>query len=297
MGATLVKQQVSKAVLITGCSSGIGKATALRLAQGREKHGWTVWATARKKDSLRELEAAGCHTVALDVTDEASMARAVQAIETVHGAVGILINNAGYAQSGPIEAVPMDLVRKQFETNVFGLVRLTQLVLPKMRAQRWGRIINVSSVGGRLVFPGGGFYHATKYAVEALSDALRFEVRGFGIRVVLIEPGIIRSGFGEVAVGNLNLEGEREAAYGAFHGAVTKATKELYENGPMARMAGEAGDVGETIERAILSSRPRARYTVTGIAKVMLAQRALMNDSVWDAFLRMSFPSPGEQAG
>jgi NADP-dependent 3-hydroxy acid dehydrogenase YdfG len=172
----------SRVVLITGCSSGIGNATALHLA----KEGWTVYATARKRIDLGELEAAGCRTLPLDVTQEASMGEAVRAIEAEHGAVGVLVNSAGYSQSGAFEAVPMERVRAQFETNVFGLIELTQMVLPKMRAQGWGKIVNLSSMGGKLVFPGGGYYHATKYAVEAVSDALRFEVRGFGIDVVLI---------------------------------------------------------------------------------------------------------------
>jgi NADP-dependent 3-hydroxy acid dehydrogenase YdfG len=151
----------SEAVLITGCSTGIGRATAERLA----KRGHTVYATARNLDSIRDLEAHGCRTLALDVTDEASMATAVQVVERDEGAVGVLVNNAGYSQSGAVESIPMDVVRKQFETNVFGLVRMCQLVLPAMRAQQWGRIINLSSMGGRLVFPGGGYYHATKFAV------------------------------------------------------------------------------------------------------------------------------------
>ena len=166
-------------VLITGCSSGIGHATAERLAAA----GWTVYATARKPETLAELEARGCRTLALDVTDEASMEAAVAAVEGEHGSVGALVNNAGYSQSGAIETVPMEKVRAQFETNVFGLVRMCQLVLPAMRAAGRGRIVNVSSMGGKLVFPGGGAYHASKHAVEALSDALRFEVRAFGVRV------------------------------------------------------------------------------------------------------------------
>jgi NADP-dependent 3-hydroxy acid dehydrogenase YdfG len=190
---------VSKAVLITGCSTGIGRATAERLAG----HGWTVYATARRPESISDLEAKGCKTLALDVTDEASMQAAVRAVEEAEGAVGVLINNAGYSQSGAVESVPMDKVRKQFETNVFGLVRMTQLVLPGMRRQKWGRIVNLSSMGGKLVFPGGGYYHATKYAVEAISDALRYEVKGFGVDVVLIEPGLIVTNFGGTAAGSI----------------------------------------------------------------------------------------------
>src|SRR3984885_9307781 len=177
----------SKAALITGCSSGIGRATALRLARS----GWRVYASARRPETISELAGPGCQTPALDVTAEASMRAAVEHVEAAEGAVGVLINNAGYSQSGAIETVPLATVRRQFETNVFGLVRLTQLVLPQMRAQHWGKIVNLGSMGGRLTFPGGGHYHATKYALEAISDALRFELRGFGIDVILLEPGLI----------------------------------------------------------------------------------------------------------
>src|SRR3954463_518450 len=194
---------VSKAVLITGCSTGIGRGTAERLAG----HGWTVYATARRPESISDLEAKGCKTLALDVTDEASMQAAVRAVEEAEGAVGALVNNAGYSQSGAVESVPIDDVRRQFETNVFGLVRMCQLVLPQMRAQGWGRIVNISSMGANLTFPGGGFYHATKTAVNAISDALRYEVAGFGIGVTIIEPGLIKTEFGNAAVGSLEPAG------------------------------------------------------------------------------------------
>src|SRR5579884_2748224 len=143
--------------------------------------GWKVYATARRPETLADLRERGCETLSLDVTDEASMQAAVEAVSEREGAVGVLVNNAGYSQSGALETVQLDQIRRQFETNVFGLLRMCQLVLPGMRRQRWGKIVNISSMGGRLTFPGGGVYHATKYAVEALSDALRFEVRGFGV--------------------------------------------------------------------------------------------------------------------
>ena len=284
-----MSNEVSKAVLVTGCSSGIGRATALRLA----KAGMTVYATARKKESIAELEQHGCKTLALDVTSEASMATAVATIEQAHGAVGVLVNNAGYSQSGAIEAVPLARVRAQFETNVFGAVRLIQLVLPRMRAQGFGRIVNLSSMGGKLVFPGGGFYHATKYALEAISDALRFEVHGFGIRVVLIEPGLIRSGFAEAAVATVDTAAREGDPYAAFHDAVARATKESYEKGALSKLAGEPDDVARVIEKAILHKNPRARYTVSGSAKLLLTQRKLLTDRAWDRFLRGNFPSPG----
>jgi NAD(P)-dependent dehydrogenase (short-subunit alcohol dehydrogenase family) len=281
--------QPSDAVLITGCSSGIGRAAALRLAASAR---WRVYATARRVEDLRELERAGCRVLPLDVTDEASMASAVARIESAHGRVGALVNNAGYSQSGAVEAVPVARVRAQFETNLFGPLRLIQIVLPAMRRARRGRIVNVSSMGGRLVFPGGGIYHATKYALEAVSDALRFEVRGFGIQVVVIEPGLIRSRFGEAAVGALaDAPGD---AYERFHAAVRRATSEAAVKGASARLAGTAEDVARAIERALTASRPRTRYTVAPSAKLFIAQRRLLGDRAWDRFLRRTFPSPGE---
>jgi NAD(P)-dependent dehydrogenase (short-subunit alcohol dehydrogenase family) len=298
MSNAMMKIEPSRTVLVTGCSSGIGKATALRLLE----KGYKVWATARKVEAIADLAEKGCRTLALDVTVEASMVEAVRAVEAEDGAIGALVNNAGYSQSGSVEAVPMDRVRAQFETNVFGLVRLTQLVLPAMRARRYGRIINLSSMGGRLVFPGGGYYHATKYAVEALSDALRFEVRGFGVAVVLVEPGLIKSRFGEAAVAAMGAPGHAggdgkggvEEAYGAFHASVAKATKESYDVGFLSKLAGTPEDVARVIERAIASASPRARYTVSASATLLLSQRAMLGDWAWDRFLRTSFPSPGE---
>jgi NAD(P)-dependent dehydrogenase (short-subunit alcohol dehydrogenase family) len=280
---------VSKAVLITGCSSGIGRATAEHLAE----KGWNVYATARRPESIADLESKGCKLLALDVTDEASMQQAVAAVEQAEGAVGVLVNNAGYSQSGAVEAVPLDDVRRQFETNVFGLVRMCQLALPGMRGQRWGRIVNVSSMGGKLVFPGGGFYHGTKYAVEAISDALRFEVRGFGIDVVIIEPGLITTEFGETAAGTVGESEADDGAYGKFNAAVAKATKETYE-GPLAKLGGGPDTVARKIEKAISKRRPKTRYPVTASARLALAQRSLMTDRMWDGVLRSQFPQPGK---
>ena len=279
----------SRAVLVTGCSSGIGRATAERLAA----EGWTVYATARRPETLRDLEARGCRTLVLDVTDEASMQAAVAAIEGEHGAVGALVNNAGYSQSGAIETVPIEKVREQFETNVFGLVRLCQLVLPAMRRARAGKIVNLSSMGGKLVFPGGGFYHATKYAVEAISDALRFEVKGFGIDVIVIEPGLIRTSFGETASGGMT-EGD-DSDYAQFNAHVARATESVYEKGsPVGRLGGPPEAVAKVIDKALSAKRPRARYTVTPSAKLLLAQRALLPDRGWDAVMRSQFPQPGK---
>jgi NAD(P)-dependent dehydrogenase (short-subunit alcohol dehydrogenase family) len=275
-------------ILITGCSTGIGRATAQRLARA----GNTVYATARRLESIADLEADGCHLLALDVTDEQSMAAAVGAIESEHGAVGSLVNNAGYSQSGAVETVPIDLIRRQFETNVFGLVRLTQLVLPKMRERRGGRIVNLSSMGGRLVFPGGGVYHATKYAVEALSEALRFELHGFGIDVVLIEPGLIRTSFGEAAVGAIAQATGEDGPYAKFNHAVATATAGAYEGGAMAKLASGPDSVAKVIQRVLSARHPRLRHTVTPSAKLALANRALLSDGAWQAVMRTQFPQP-----
>jgi NADP-dependent 3-hydroxy acid dehydrogenase YdfG len=283
--------EVSKAVLITGCSSGIGHATAKRLAE----KGHTVYATARRVESLADLAAAGCKTLALDVTDEASMTAAVDAVEAAEGAVGALVNNAGYSQSGAVETVPMEKVRAQFETNVFGLVRMCQLVLPGMRRQGYGRIVNISSMGGRLVFPGGGAYHGTKYAVEALSDALRFEVRGFGVDVSIIEPGLITTEFGNTAADSLGGTGDEmdpDDAYAKFNGNVGAATKAVYD-GPMRHLGGGPDTVAKAIEKAITSGRPKTRYVVTPSARLALFNRKLMPDRAWDAMMRAQFPRPG----
>ena len=282
-------EAVSKVVLITGCSSGIGRATALRLSEA----GWTVYATARRVGSIADLAEAGCRTLALDVTDEASMREAVELVEARHGAIGVLINNAGYSESGAIEEISTERLRRQFETNVFGVHRLVQLVLPGMRRQGWGKIINLSSMGGRLTFPGGGAYHASKYAIEALSDALRFEVKAFGIDVILIEPGLIRTGFSEAAVGGMSTALAKPGPYEAFNQAVARNTKEAYEKGVFSKLGGGPHDVARAIERAVTARRPKARYPVTASARALLMQRAMMPDWAWDAFLRTQFPQPG----
>jgi NAD(P)-dependent dehydrogenase (short-subunit alcohol dehydrogenase family) len=277
----------SNAVLITGCSTGIGRATAERLASGDR---WRVYATARRPESIADLTERGCRTLALDVTDEDSMQKAVAEIEREHGAVGALVNNAGYAVEGAFEETPMDAVRRQFDTNVLGLIRLSQLVLPGMRAQNRGRIVNISSVGGKVVFPGGSFYHATKHAVEALSDGLRFEVQGFGIRVAIVEPGLIKTAFGDTATASISAPG---GPYSSFNAAVTKRVAGAYE-GAMGILAAGPEAVARVIERAISARRPRSRYRVTSGARVMLTLRKITPDRAWDAMMRMQFPRPGE---
>ena len=192
------------------------------------------------------------------------------------------------SQSGAVESLDLDDVRKQFETNVFGLVRLTQLVLPSMRAHRSGRIVNISSMGGRLTFPGGGAYHASKYAVEAFSDALRFEVSGFGVKVVLVEPGLITTGFDEAATAAMP---EGEGPYAGFNAAVAAATVSAYD-GPLVRFGGPPEKVAKVIEKALTANHPRARYLVTASAYGAVAGRRLMPDRAWDLAMRAQFPRP-----
>jgi NAD(P)-dependent dehydrogenase (short-subunit alcohol dehydrogenase family) len=278
----------SKAVLITGCSTGIGRATAAHLAA----KGHVVYATARKPETLADLEAGGCRTLALDVTDESSMQGAVDRVVAEEGAVGALVNNAGYSLSGAIETVDMDDVRKQFETNVFGLVRMCQLALPSMRDQGWGRIVNISSMGANFVFPGGGIYHATKYAVDAISDALRFEVKGFGVHVVIVQPGLIKTEFGNTAADQV-VAPDVDGPYAHFNAVVAKRTKEVYEDGPLAKLGGGPETVAKTVEKAITARKPKIRYRVTPSAHLAINQRRLMTQGMWDAMLGTQFPRPG----
>lgn len=218
------------------------------------------------------------------------MAAAVAAVEDAEGSVGVLVNNAGYSQSGAIESIPLDNIRRQFETNVFGLIRMCQLVLPGMREPA----PDASSISARWAesspFPVGGIYHATKYAVEAISDAMRFEVQGFGVQVVLIEPGLITTEFAHAAVestGDLS-----DGPYAEFNARVGKVTSEIYES----RLAGIVGGgpeaVAEVVRKAIEAKRPKTRYTVTPSATLGILQRQLTPDRVWDMMMRAQFPVP-----
>jgi len=269
-------------VLITGCSTGIGRAAAEALLT----RGHTVWATARRPETLADLAAKGAHVTTLDVTDEASMSAAVAEVEAAHGAVGTLVNNAGYGEYGAVEEVAMDKVRAMFETNVFGLARMCQLVLPGMRAAGSGRVINLSSMGGRMTFPLGGYYHATKYAVEALSDALRVEVKPFGVQVVVIEPGITRSGFEETIAGSDALASHDHSPYAAMRASVAEGNSAAYAN---PRLSASAESVAQTLVKAVEADRPRTRYLLTPAARAMVTARAVGGDRVWDGIVKRQF--------
>jgi NAD(P)-dependent dehydrogenase (short-subunit alcohol dehydrogenase family) len=279
-----------RVALVTGCSSGIGAATAKALLDA----GFLVVATARRPDALTTLAGSGCSTLALDVTSDASMCSAVAAVEAQYGAVDLLVNNAGYGQAGVVEEVSVELARRQFETNVFGALRLAQLVLPGMRRRGSGRIVNVSSMGGRLTFPYFGLYHASKYALEALSDALRMEVAGFGVRVVLVEPGLIRTNFGQASLDTTSssLNVTTESPYADFVAHMARATVETYEKGPLAALSAGPEAVARSIVRAATVRRPKARYTVSASAKLLIFLRRVLPDALWDAVMRLQYPLP-----
>ena len=272
----------ARAALVTGCSSGIGRASALALL-GK---GFVVYATARRPETLDDLAARGCRTLALDVTSEESMVAAVSAVEAEHGHVEVLVNNAGYALQGTVEECSLDAVRAQFETNVFGLVRLCQL--PGMRAAGSGRIINVGSMGGRFTFPGGGFYHASKHAVEAISDALRLEVAPFGVRVSLVQPGPVVSSFVDAAVDSVDVT---EGPYAQFNQDLVDRYRQAYD-GSSANMEISPEKVADVIATAATAARPRSRYAVGAMAKSLITTRRLLPDVAWDAVVRQTWPTP-----
>lgn len=288
-----------KVVLITGCSSGIGAATARRLA----RHGHVVYASARQPEALAELAAGGCQTLALDVTDEASMQAAVRQVQAAHGGLDVLINNAGYGLYGPVEQLSPVELRRQFETNLFGLVRLCQLVLPGMRERGAGRIVNVSSMGGRTTLPGGGAYHASKYAVEAISDALRIEVRRFGIDVVLIEPGAVRTPWAEQALQHQAAAGGAappadgvqpagdDDPYAAYKRAVSESFERAY-SGPLARLSLSPDAVARVIARACVVRRPRTRYLISPLARTLVTAKRLLPDRAYDRLLKQQYRLP-----
>ena len=269
-------------VLVTGCSSGIGRAIAEELL----RQGRTVWATARRPETLADLAAKGAHVTALDVTDDASMSAAVAEVEAAHGAVGTLVNNAGFGEYGAVEEVAMAKVRAMFETNVFGLARMCQLVLPGMRAAGRGRIVNLSSMCGRMTFPLGGYYHATKYAVEALTDALRVEVKPFGVQVVVVEPGVTRSGFEETISASGALASHDDSPYAAMRAAVAKGNRAAYSN---PRLSASAESVAQTLVKVIEADRPRTRYLLTPAARAMVTARAVGGDRIWDGIVKRQF--------
>ena len=262
-------------VLVTGASSGMGKDFAHRLLQD----GYTVYVAARSVDKMTDLEAAGAIALKMDISKDEDIVAAVERIKDGHGGVDVLINNAGFAQYGPVEETPVEKARYQFEVNLFGLARLTQLLLPAMRDRNHGLIINISSMGGVIYTPLGAWYHATKHALEAWSDALRFEVKPFGIDVVIIQPGIIRTGFGDALAAHD--AGDPDGPYGRFVRALSKSTQEAYEKG----LGSQPAVITDLIMRAIRADRPKTRYAAGYMGRPLMALRRLLPDRMFDRIM------------
>jgi len=269
---------LAKIILITGASSGIGEEAVKRLMTA----GYTVYAGARRLDRMKSLADAGAHVLALDLTDDASMAAAVDTVMQEAGCIDVLINNAGYGSYGALEDVPLEEARRQFDVNLFGLARLTQLVLPAMRAQRSGRIINVSSIGGKFGEPFGTWYHATKFALEGLSDSLRMELYPFGIDVVVIQPGATHSEWSQIAHESL-LKYSSDGPYAK--GATAHAN--MMEEGHKGSVPAQPSVVANTIVQAVQASKPKTRYVTGGLARTMLFMRRVLSDRGFDALFRM----------
>jgi NAD(P)-dependent dehydrogenase (short-subunit alcohol dehydrogenase family) len=265
----------SPVAIVTGASSGIGEATARRLQDA----GFVVYAGARRVDRMTELADRGVRVVALDVTDDDSMRSLVESILAEQGRIDVLVNNAGYGSYGAVEDVPMEEARRQLETNVLGLARMTQLVLPSMRRTRRGRIINISSIGGRMGEPLGAWYHASKFAVEGFSDSLRLELHDFGIEVVIIQPGAINTEWGGGA-----LEGARKYSADTAYGAHVEAMDKMYARAH--DIGVEPSVIADVIHQAATARRPKIRYAAPASAKVLMAWMRLAPDRIKDVVAR-----------
>ena len=269
-----------KTALVTGASSGIGEAITRRLLAD----GYRVFAGARRVERMADLAALGARVIALDVTDDASMEAVVAAIRSDGGRLDVLVNNAGYGSYGSLEEVPIAEGRRQFEVNVFGLARLIQLTLPLMRAQGGGAIVNISSMGGKIYEPFGSWYHATKFAVEGMSDSLRLELKPFGVRVIIVEPGAIRSEWAAISRDNL-LRHSGEGPYARQ----AQAHARVLAAGDTSSVVSPPEVVANTVARALAARRPRARYASGGGAGLILFLRKILSDRLFDGFLRLLF--------
>ncbi len=271
----------NRVALVTGASSGIGKA----IAQAFLDKGYIVYATARQQEALMDMQ--GIRPIILDVTQEQSMIQALQTITSEQESIDILVNNAGFALNGPVEELSLEEVRLEFETNVFGLLRMTQLVLPLMRAHHHGYIINIGSIGGTFTAPGAGAYHASKYAVEAFTDALRYEVSSFGIEVSLIQPTGVHTPFFEKQAAALPQTGS-DSPYAYFKERFIKTTSRMFYGRRYGLI--EATDVANVVVRATESRRPRTRYKVGVSAHLYYHLRRLLSDRAWDRVMSLQFP-------
>ena len=266
-----------KVILLTGASSGIGFDTAKMLAS----QGHKVYGAARRVEKIEPLAPLGVVAIKMDVTDQASMEAGVQQVIAAEGHIDVLINNAGYGYFGAIENVSMEDARRQIEVNVFGLAALTKLVLPHMRERRSGRIINIASVAGKTVFQFGGWYHVSKYSVEALSDALRIEMRPFGVDVCIIEPGAIKTDWGIIAADHLE-ESSRGTAYEKAANGQAATMRKAYTGNFISKPT----VISRAISRAVNSRRPRTRYMTGFGSHTAVFFHWLLPDRWWDALMR-----------
>ena len=265
---------MKKVVLITGASAGMGKEFAKELL----KDGHVVYGAARRVEKMEDIRLSGVKVLAMDVTDETSMVKGIEEIIKAEGTIDVLINNAGFGSYGAVEDVPISDARYQLEVNVFGAARLTQLVLPYMRKQRWGRIINISSIGGKITTPFGGWYHASKFALEGLSDSLRNEVKPFGIDVVVIEPGGIKSEWAGISADNL-LKNSKNSVYGPMIGKLVGSIKKTEEKN------GEPKVIVDLVRKAIEAKEPKTRYHGGYMAGAALFMRKILPDRLFDKML------------
>jgi len=262
-----------KSALVTGASSGMGKEIARRLI----RDGYQVFVAARRVDEMDDLKALGAEPLRMDISVEADVLAVAHRIGEVSGGVDVLVNNAGFGLYGPMEDIPMDEARYQFEVNVFGPARLTQLLLPAMRARGRGRIINITSMGGKIYTPLGSWYHATKHALEGWSDCLRIELAPFGVDVVVIEPGLIETAFGDVALNGM-LERSGGGAYGDMARSVARGTNETYGRGRNTHPK----VIANVVSRAVRSRRPRTRYVAGRFARLLIGIRSWFGDRTYD---------------
>lgn len=265
-----------KVALVTGASSGIGAATALEL----KKLGFVVYAGARRVERMAPLRAEGVRTLALDVTDDASVTDAVETIERETGRLDVLVNNAGYGSYGAVEDVSLEEGQRQFGVNVFGVMRLTRSVVPLMRQQGSGRILNVTSVGGKIYTPMGAWYHGSKFALEGMSDVLRIELAPFGIDVVVIEPGATKTEWSGIAAETLR----ETSGHGAYSDAATRLSKAMV-SGPLHARASEPIVIARAIVNAATAKRPKTRYATGFSARTVLTLRRLVPDRTFDRII------------
>ena len=274
---SLKTEVMSKVVLITGASSGIGKETAKQLI----KEGYHVYPAARRIEQMEDLKEMGGHPIKMDITVEDDIQNAMKIIEDKHDGVDVLINNAGYGMYGAMEDTPIEEARRQFEVNLFGLARLTQLALPHMRQRKSGKIINLSSMGGKIYMPLGSWYHASKHALEGWSDCLRIELQPFGIDVVIVEPGAIQTEFGDVIIEPM-LKRSGNSAYSKMAQAMARSSRNSYENGD----SSPASVIAEVISKAIQARRPKTRYVAGKYAKPLIFLRTYFGDRIFDKVIK-----------